>query len=76
MAKSAADLIALTEMLFLSVPSGPLSGVDLSNAMPKAWTDLTLGFVDIDAWQLPRTLLDADDSYLAQRVRILHTFYS
>ena len=72
MAKSACDLAALTKMLFLTIPEAQLSGVDLTEHFRTDFAGLTLGFANIDAWQLPASSVEPDNNYLTQRVRIIY----
>ncbi|KAL7938464.1 putative amidase [Trichoderma chlorosporum] len=67
MAKTAQDLAALTEILFLTVPDSPLSGKSLIKDFPSSLNGFKLGFVDVNDWMLPPTILKLDDVYLQQR---------
>ena len=68
MAKSVADLAALTEMLFSTLPEREPASWSLKASLAKEFQKMRLGFVDIDKWQLPKSILEPDDSYLQQRV--------
>ncbi|KAL7788771.1 putative amidase [Trichoderma afarasin] len=67
MAKTAQDLAALTEILFLTVPSSPLAGKSLTTEFTSSLDGLRLGFVDVNEWILPPTILKPDEMYLQQR---------
>ncbi|KAL7784958.1 putative amidase [Trichoderma ceciliae] len=67
MAKTAQDLAALTEILFLTVPSSPLAGKDLTAEFRKSLHGLRLGFVDVNDWTISPTALKPDEKYLQQR---------
>ncbi|KAL6696741.1 putative amidase [Trichoderma pleuroticola] len=67
MAKTAQDLAALTEILFLTVPSSPLAGKSLTTGFSSSLDGLRLGFVDVNDWKLPPTMLEPDEMYMQQR---------
>lgn len=75
MAKSVEDLAALTEMLFATVPERPSASWDLRRSICRDFRDLNVGFVDVDEWQLPESMLRSDEGYLEQRVRRPSTFH-
>ncbi|KAK4081041.1 uncharacterized protein Triagg1_2573 [Trichoderma aggressivum f. europaeum] len=67
MAKTAQDLAALTEILFLTVPGSPLAGKSLTAEFSSSLNGLRLGFGELDDWQFPSTILEPDEMYLQQR---------
>ncbi|KAL7951871.1 putative amidase [Trichoderma barbatum] len=67
MAITAQDLAALTEIIFLTVPSSPLAGKSLTMEFTGSLNGLRLGFVDVNDWMIPQTMLQTDDMYLQQR---------
>lgn len=66
MAKSANDLVGLTEILLSSKPSAPRR--DLVNTSNFKWDDLTVGFVDPELLRLPTRLLEPTGVYNEQTV--------
>ncbi|KAK4063145.1 hypothetical protein Trihar35433_8940 [Trichoderma harzianum] len=67
MAKTAQDLAALTEILFLTVPGSPLASKSLTTEFSSSLDGLRLGFVDVNDWILPSTMLEPDETYMQQR---------
>ncbi|KAL7907171.1 putative amidase [Trichoderma velutinum] len=67
MAKTAQDLAALTEILFLTVPGSPLAGKSLITEFSSSLNGIRLGFVELNDWMLPQTILKPDEMYLQQR---------
>lgn len=55
MAKSAADLSFLTELLLSN--SGAHLRKNVPSILATTWRDLKVGFVDPELWQLPTSLL-------------------
>lgn len=68
MTKTAQDLAALTEILFLTVPGSPLAGKSLTAEFSSSLNGLRLGFVELNDWMLPPAILKPDEVYLQQRV--------
>lgn len=68
MAKTAQDLAALTEILFLTVPGSPLASKSLTTEFSSSLNGLRLGFLDVNDWILPPTMLEPDETYMQQRV--------
>ncbi|PTB56126.1 hypothetical protein M431DRAFT_553023 [Trichoderma harzianum CBS 226.95] len=67
MAKSAQDLAALTEILFLTVPGSPMAGKSLTADFSSSLDGLRLGFVEPNDWMFSSTILEPDETYLQQR---------
>ncbi|OPB36325.1 hypothetical protein A0O28_0054040 [Trichoderma guizhouense] len=67
MAKTAQDLAALTEILFLTVPGSPLASKSLTTEFSSSLDGLRLGLVDVNDWILPPTMLEPDETYMQQR---------
>ncbi|KAM6475991.1 putative amidase [Trichoderma sp. SZMC 28011] len=67
MTKTAQDLAALTEILFLTVPGSPLAGKSLTAEFSSSLNGLRLGFVELNDWMLPPAILKPDEVYLQQR---------
>lgn len=68
MAKSAADLSFLTELLLSTSGAHLKHGV--SSILATEWQDLKIGFVDPELWQLPASLLQPSESYRQQTVGV------
>ncbi|KAJ4861604.1 hypothetical protein T069G_02558 [Trichoderma breve] len=67
MAKTAQDLAALTEILFLTVPGSPMAGKSLIADFSSSLDGLRLGFVEPNDWMFSSTILEPDETYLQQR---------
>lgn len=67
MAKCSADLTILTRIL-LSTAAADHAAQHLENIHKMQFKDFTIGFVDPEAWRLPKSLLDPTEEYKKQIV--------
>lgn len=68
MAKSVADLAAVTDMV-MSTAEDTTSLLDFQSSIRTDWDGLALGLIDLDScWKLPESMMHTDEEYINQTV--------